>query len=409
MCYTVFLETNRGPKYMKLTHKHTLAASYLGYITQAVVNNLTPLLFVVFETSLGISIGRISLLITVNFGVQMLVDLLSAKWINVIGTRRAIVAAHAFAAAGLVALGVLPYRTADPYVGVLCAVCLCAVGGGITEVLISPIVEALPSEDKAGSMSLLHAFYCWGHVGVVVLSTLYFALAGTGRWALLPVLWAVLPLCNMVLFARVPLCTLAGDEHHTPLRALLKSKMIWLFLLMMVCAGASEQGMSQWASLFAETGLKVPKAMGDLLGPCAFAVMMGLSRTLYGIWGARISLKRCMAASCLLCVAGYAAAVFAPWPLLSLAGCALCGFSVGILWPGTFSLSMVHCPEGGTAMFALFALAGDVGCALGPGVVGAVSGMAGGALKAGLLAACAFPVLLLLAVSRLRRRPKGEQ
>ena len=359
---------------MKLTHKHTLAASYLGYITQAVVNNLTPLLFVVFETSLGISIGRISLLITVNFGVQMLVDLLSAKWINVIGTRRAIVAAHAFAAAGLVALGVLPYRTADPYVGVLCAVCLCAVGGGITEVLISPIVEALPSEDKAGSMSLLHAFYCWGHVGVVVLSTLYFALAGTGRWALLPVLWAVLPLCNMVLFARVPLCTLAGDEHHTPLRALLKSKMIWLFLLMMVCAG-----------------------------------MMGLSRTLYGIWGARISLKRCMAASCLLCVAGYAAAVFAPWPLLSLAGCALCGFSVGILWPGTFSLSMVHCPEGGTAMFALFALAGDVGCALGPGVVGAVSGMAGGALKAGLLAACAFPVLLLLAVSRLRRRPKGEQ
>lgn len=276
MCYTVFLETNRGAKYMKLTHKHTLAASYLGYITQAVVNNLTPLLFVVFETSLGISIGRISLLITVNFGVQMLVDLLSAKWINVIGTRRAIVAAHAFAAAGLVALGVLPYRTADPYVGVLCAVCLCAVGGGITEVLISPIVEALPSEDKAGSMSLLHAFYCWGHVGVVVLSTLYFALAGTGRWALLPVLWAVLPLCNMVLFARVPLCTLAGDEHHTPLRALLKSKMIWLFLLMMVCAGASEQGMSQWASLFAETGLKVPKAMGDLLGPCAFAVMMGL-------------------------------------------------------------------------------------------------------------------------------------
>ena len=224
---------------MKLTHKHTLAASYLGYITQAVVNNLTPLLFVVFETSLGISIGRISLLITVNFGVQMLVDLLSAKWINVIGTRRAIVAAHAFAAAGLVALGVLPYRTADPYVGVLCAVCLCAVGGGITEVLISPIVEALPSEDKAGSMSLLHAFYCWGHVGVVVLSTLYFALAGTGRWALLPVLWAVLPLCNMVLFARVPLCKLAGDEHHTPLRALLKSKMIWLFLLMMVCAGAS--------------------------------------------------------------------------------------------------------------------------------------------------------------------------
>lgn len=207
----------------------------------------------------------------------------------------------------------------------------------------------------------------------------------------------------------MPLCTLAGDEHHTPLRALLKSKMIWLFLLMMVCAGASEQGMSQWASLFAETGLKVPKAMGDLLGPCAFAVMMGLSRTLYGIWGARISLKRCMAASCLLCVAGYAAAVFAPWPLLSLAGCALCGFSVGILWPGTFSLSMVHCPEGGTAMFALFALAGDVGCALGPGVVGAVSGMAGGALKAGLLAACAFPVLLLLAVSRLRRRPKGEQ
>jgi MFS family permease len=393
---------------MKLTHKHTLAASYLGYITQAVVNNLTPLLFVVFETSLGISIGRISLLITVNFGVQMLGDLLSAKWINVIGTRRAIVAAHAFAAAGLVALGVLPYRTAT-----ICgrAVCGLPVRGGRRHYRGAHQSHrgGAAQRRQGGSMCLLHAFTAGAIVGCVVLSTLYFALAGTGRWALLPVLWAVLPLCNMVLFARVPLCTLAGDEHHTPLRALLKSKMIWLFLLMMVCAGASEQGMSQWASLFAETGLKVPKAMGDLLGPCAFAVMMGLSRTLYGIWGARISLKRCMAASCLLCVAGYAAAVFAPWPLLSLAGCALCGFSVGILWPGTFSLSMVHCPEGGTAMFALFALAGDVGCALGPGVVGAVSGMAGGALKAGLLAACAFPVLLLLAVSRLRRRPKGEQ
>ena len=392
-----------------LTYTHTLHACYGGYIVQAIIANLAPLFFVVFQTAFDVSFEQIGRLILLTFGTQLVVDLLSVKFVDKIGYRAALVLAHTCSVAGLVMLGTLPRLLPDPYTGLTLSVIVYAVGGGLIEVLISPIVEALPSEDKAGSMSLLHAFYCWGHVGVVVLSTLYFALAGTGRWALLPVLWAVLPLCNMVLFARVPLCTLAGDEHHTPLRALLKSKMIWLFLLMMVCAGASEQGMSQWASLFAETGLKVPKAMGDLLGPCAFAVMMGLSRTLYGIWGARISLKRCMAASCLLCVAGYAAAVFAPWPLLSLAGCALCGFSVGILWPGTFSLSMVHCPEGGTAMFALFALAGDVGCALGPGVVGAVSGMAGGALKAGLLAACAFPVLLLLAVSRLRRRPKGEQ
>ena len=394
---------------IRTSYTHTILASYLGYITQAVVNNFAPLLFLTFRSQMGLTLEQITLLTTLNFSIQLLVDFLSVKVVDRIGYRPCVVAAHLFSAAGLSALAFLPQLLGNAYAGLMLAVTLYAMGGGLIEVLVSPIVEACPTDKKEAAMSLLHSFYCWGHVGVVVLSTLYFALAGTGRWALLPVLWAVLPLCNMVLFARVPLCTLAGDEHHTPLRALLKSKMIWLFLLMMVCAGASEQGMSQWASLFAETGLKVPKAMGDLLGPCAFAVMMGLSRTLYGIWGARISLKRCMAASCLLCVAGYAAAVFVPWPLLSLAGCALCGFSVGILWPGTFSLSMVHCPEGGTAMFALFALAGDVGCALGPGVVGAVSGMAGGALKAGLLAACAFPVLLLLAVSRLRRRPKGEQ
>ena len=394
---------------IRTSYTHTILASYLGYITQAVVNNFAPLLFLTFRSQMGLTLEQITLLTTLNFSIQLLVDFLSVKVVDRIGYRPCVVAAHLFSAAGLSALAFLPQLLGNAYAGLMLAVTLYAMGGGLIEVLVSPIVEACPTDKKEAAMSLLHSFYCWGHVGVVVLSTLYFALAGTGRWALLPVLWAVLPLCNMVLFARVPLCKLAGDEHHTPLRALLKSKMIWLFLLMMVCAGASEQGMSQWASLFAETGLKVPKAMGDLLGPCAFAVMMGLSRTLYGIWGARISLKRCMAASCLLCVAGYAAAVFAPWPLLSLAGCALCGFSVGILWPGTFSLSMVHCPEGGTAMFALFALAGDVGCALGPGVVGAVSGMAGGALKAGLLAACAFPVLLLLAVSRLRRRPKGEQ
>lgn len=392
-----------------MTYKHTKYACYLGYITQAIINNLAPLLFVAFQTQFHISLEQISLLISMNFGIQIIVDFLAAKFVDKIGCRPCVIAAHLFSVAGLISLGLLPYVFPYAYAGLLTAVALNAVGGGLTEVLISPIIEALPGDEKASAMSLLHSFYCWGHVGVVLLSTLYFTAAGVENWRFLPFLWAAVPLFNTFLFAAVPLKALVEDEHGPMgLKKLLSVKIFWILILMMICSGASEQAMSQWASFFAEKGLHVSKTAGDLLGPCAFAVCMGLSRTLYGLKGSKINLKKAISLSSLLCAAAYIIAVFSPWPLLALFGCALCGFSVGIMWPGVFSLSAVNYPLGGTAMFALLALAGDVGCSAGPALVGIVSDKAG-TLNTGLLAAIIFPLILIISILSLRKAKRGRK
>lgn len=397
---------------MERKYKRTLYASYIGYITQAIVNNLAPLLFVTFQREYAISLEQIGFLVTFNFLLQIVIDLAAARYVERIGYKKAIVAAHVFAAAGLVGLSVLPEVLGNGYAGILAAIALYAVGGGLIEVLISPIVEALPTDEKSSAMSLLHSFYCWGHVGVVLLSTLFFAAAGIENWRILPVIWAVVPICNVVLFAGAPVKAYGEEQESVPVRKLFSMKLFWLFFVLMICSGASEQGMSQWSSYFAEKGLGVSKTLGDLLGPCAFAVFMGASRAFYGIFGERINLKKFISLSSLLCIAAYMLAVFAPSPLLSLLGCSLCGLSVGIMWPGVFSLSSSRCPQGGTAMFALLALAGDVGCSAGPSIVGTVSDAFGGNLKAGLLCAAIFPLILLLCVgilSRVRRTGVSEK
>lgn len=387
------------------TTKHTLYASYLGYITQAIINNLAPLLFITFQTRLHIRLELIALLITINFGVQIITDILAAKYADHIGYRPLVVLAHILSSLGLLGLGVLPYLLSNAYLGIVISVILYAIGGGLIEVLISPIVEALPNEQKEQSMSLLHSFYCWGQVGVVLLSTLYFAMVGITYWYYLPILFAILPLANGILFTQVPLYVLHQDIKPIPVSRLFRMKLFYLFVLIMICAGASEQAMSQWASYFAESGLQVGKTMGDLLGPCSFAIMMGLSRLFYGKFGHQIPLKKFMYLSGFLCILSYLLVVSPTNPILSLLGCSLCGLSVGIMWPGTFSLAANTCPGGGTAMFALFALAGDIGCAVGPTIVGQVSSMSGN-LKTGLLVACLFPILLVIGLSFLREKAK---
>ncbi|MDO4355497.1 MAG: MFS transporter [Clostridia bacterium] len=405
---------------MTFTHRHTLAACYIGYITQAIVNNLAPLLFVTFQSEFALSLPMIGALISVNFVTQIITDLVSAKYVDKIGYRAATVLAHILATLGLVGFAVLPSLLPNAYAGVLVAMVLCAIGGGLNEVLISPIVESLPGDAKAQAMSLLHSFYCWGHMGVVLLSTLFFATLGVANWRVLCVLWAIVPLLNTFLFAKVPLRVLVEDEQRVPLGQLFRQRIFWLFMILMIAAGASEQAMSQWSSLFAELGLGVSKSVGDLLGPCAFALLMGLARLFYGVRGAKLDLHRCLVGSSLLCIFSYLLAVFAPHPILSLAGCALTGLSVGMMWPGTFSLAAAGYPQGGTAMFAMLAFAGDVGCASGPAVVSAASNLAdrvGSAaanllhastleslgLKLGLLVAICFPVIMVTGVTALKR------
>ena len=303
-------------------------------------------------------------------------------------------------------MGVFPFLFSNAYAGLIVAVLINAIGGGLIEVLISPIVESLPGDEKASAMSLLHSFYCWGHVSVVIISTLYFVTVGISKWYLLTIFWAIIPFFNAFFFSKVPLHTVEAEAESLPIRKLFSMKIFWMFLILMICSGASEQAMSQWASLFAESGLKVSKTLGDLLGPCAFAVLMGVSRVFYGKFGAKIKLKKFIIASGFLCIISYLLATLSPYPLLSLVGCGLCGLSVGIMWPGTFSLSCQYCPQGGTALFALLALGGDIGCAAGPGLVGVVSNLANDNLKSGLLFAMVFPIVMVIVTGMLRKIKK---
>ncbi|MBS5874169.1 MAG: MFS transporter [Clostridiales bacterium] len=381
---------------IRRSYNHTLYASYLGYITQAIVNTFVPLLFLTFQSTYQISLERITSLVTVNFGIQLVVDLLSTKWVDKIGYRISIVAAHICAAGGLAGLGIFPDLFPDPYWGLLFAVGLYAVGGGLIEVLVSPIVEACPTEKKSAAMSLLHSFYCWGCVLVILISTLFFSIFGIANWRVLSLVWAALPLLNAFYYSQVPIATLHEEGEAMPARKLFSSGVFWVFALLMVCAGASEQAMSQWASAFAESGLQISKSVGDLAGPCMFSILMGVTRVFYAKFSERINLTAFMIGSGILCIVSYLLTSLSVYPLLSLVGCGLCGLSVGILWPGAFSLACTACPKGGTAMFALLALAGDLGCSAGPSLVGFVSDAAQGNLKAGLLAAIGFPILLLL-------------
>lgn len=379
---------------MKLTYKNTIVSCFVGYIVQAVVNNFVPLLFITFQNTYNIHLSQITLLVTFNFGVQLLTDLVAAKYVDKLGYRLSILLAHVFSAMGLLLLTILP-EVLPPFIGILAAVTVYAVGGGLLEVLVSPIMESCPTDNKEAAMSLLHSFYCWGHVGVVLISTLFFHFAGIGSWRILAWIWALIPICNGILFLKTPMAPLISEgETGMTMGELFRNKTFWWLMVMMVCSGASEQAVSQWASAFAEQGLGISKTAGDLAGPMTFAICMGLARLVYGKYGEKIPLDKFMKGSTLLCVGAYLLISLSPWPALSLVGCAICGLSVGIMWPGTFSTAAVALRSGGTAMFALLALGGDLGCGGGPTLVGLVSDAVGGNMKLGILAAIVFPVVL---------------
>lgn len=382
-----------------MSYTKTIRACFIGYIVQAIVNNFAPLLFLTFQSSYQIPLSQITLLVTINFGLQLLVDLLSAGFIDKIGYRAAIMLAHILSAAGLIGLTILPEVTPDPFAGLLLAVMVYAVGGGLLEVLVSPIVESCPTEHKEKTMSVLHSFYCWGHVGVVLLSTLFFTLFDIENWKIMALIWALIPIANTVLFAKVPLFSLLEEgERGLTVGELVRNKTFWLLMLLMMCAGACEQSVSQWASAFAEQGLGVNKTVGDLAGPMFFAIMMGVSRAFYGKYGDKLDLQKFMLYSGVLCGFSYLLISLSPWPVMGLIGCGICGLSVGILWPGTFSMGAAAIRGGGTAMFAFFALAGDLGCSGGPTFVGFISGIFQDNLKTGILAAIVFPMLLIVGI-----------
>lgn len=389
---------------MKNQYNKTITACFVAYIVQAIVNNFVPLLFLTFQRTYEIPLAQITMLVTFNFGVQLLVDLLAVGFVDKIGYKKAMIGAHVLSVAGLLLLTILPEVLPSAFAGILISVMVYAIGGGLLEVIVSPVVEACPSDNKEKAMSMLHSFYCWGHVGVVLLSTVFFFVFGIENWKIMAVMWALIPLANAFVFVKVPVPSLMEEgEQGLSLKELFGMKMFWLLLIMMVCAGASEQAVSQWASTFAEKGLGISKIAGDLAGPMAFALCMGLSRMFYGKYGEKIRLDYFMKGSCVFCVISYLGISLFPNPILSLFACAVSGFSVGIMWPGTFSKAAAALPKAGTALFALLALGGDFGCSAGPTLVGFVSDLAGDNLKMGILASIVFPVLLLAGLAICRK------
>lgn len=389
---------------MKSKYQKTLIACYLGFITQAITANFAPLLFLTFHRTYQISLGRIAFISTAFFFTQLLVDLFCAKYVDRIGYRRSVIASEVFSASGLIGLAFLPSLLPDPYVGIMISVIIYAMGSGLIEVLVSPIVEACPFDNKDSVMSLLHSFYCWGSVGVILLSTIFFAIFGIENWRILSCVWALIPLFNTFNFISCPIESLTEEGEGFSIRQLFHIPIFWIALILMVCAGASEISMAQWASAYVESALGISKNIGDIIGPCLFAIMMGISRFFYGKYGEKLDLMKFMIASGILCLICYLLAALAPLPFLNLVGCGLCGFSVGIMWPGTISIASKKIPLGGTAMFALLAMAGDLGGAVGPGIVGLVTQAANDNLKIGVLAGCVFPAVLVLSVLLLRRK-----
>ena len=389
---------------MKNKYQKTMIACYLGFITQAITANFAPLLFLTFHRTYQISLGRIAFISTAFFFTQLLVDLFCAKYVDRIGYRRSVIASEVFSAAGLIGLAFLPSLLPDPYVGILISVIIYAMGSGLIEVLVSPIVEACPFDNKESVMSLLHSFYCWGSVGVILLSTIFFAIFGIENWRILACIWALIPLYNTFNFISCPIESLTEEGEGLSIRQLCHIPIFWIALILMVCAGASEISMAQWASAYVESALGISKSIGDIIGPCLFAVMMGMSRSFYGKYGENIDLMKFMIGSGALCLVCYLLSALAPLPFLNLVGCAVCGFSVGIMWPGTISIASKKIPLGGTAMFALLAMAGDLGGSVGPGIVGFVTQNANDNLKVGMLAGCVFPTVLVLSVLLLKRK-----
>ncbi len=387
----------------QLTDSHTRIACYFGFITQAIVNNFIPLLFVHFTREFDMTLGQIAPLVSINFAIQLCVDLLCAKFADKLGYRTCMVLSHVFAALGLAGLSFLPELVGNPFVGILISMVLYAIGGGILEVLCSPIVEAIPSKHKSATMSILHAFYCWGHLGVVLVSTLFFSLAGIENWRYLACIWAILPALNAIAFAKVPIRRTVEEEKSMSVKELFGSKLFWLLIILMVCSGAGEQAMAQWVSAFAEAGLKVDKTIGDLAGGCMFAALMSVSRLVNAGLSRRYPKMGYMPLFAALCAVGYLLASLSSSPVLALVGCALCGLACGVFWPGTFSLAAGRFPAGGTALFAFLAVAGDLGCTSGPGLVGLVSGLLGDNLKGGILAAAVFPTVMVVSLLVLNR------
>lgn len=387
-------------------YKKTVMACFIGAISQAIVVNFAPLLFVTFQNIFGIPLEEITVLISLNFITQFSTDLVASKYAKRIGYRKCLIAAHSMAGGGLIMMAFLP-QIINPFAALIMATIIYAVGGGLLEVLTSPLLEACPTKNKSAIMSLMHSFYSWGVVGVVIVSTVFFELFGIHNWAVMACIWAMVPLGNIILLSTAPMYEISDSGEDKPnYKQLFSQKVFWLIIIIMLCSGAAELAVSQWASTFVEQGFHLSKSTGDLIGVGGFAAFMGLSRVIYSKCANRISPMRAIALSTCLCIVSYLMIGLSNSGVIGLMGCVICGFSVGILWPGTLSMASEKVVSGGTTMFALCALGGDIGCTSGPALAGFMTGVLGGDLRLGILCSIIFPILLIVALGLLKEDKK---
>lgn len=372
----------------------TKLAGYVGFIVQAIVNNFLPILFIVFQDVYGLGYEKLGRLIVINFATQMFIDFITPKIIHKLGYRRAAFLCQFTACVGLCLMAVLPRFMSNTYLAIIISIVFYATGSGLMEVILSPMIEMLPTGNKSGNMAVLHSFYCWGQTVVVPLTTLMVFIFGRENWTYIPLVWAVVPFVNMFTFLRVPIVEPDSEEKQSTFLELARTPKFVVYMVMMLCAGASEIAMSQWSSLFVEQALGVSKAIGDIVGPCLFALFMALGRVIYASLSKKVSFTRLLIWLNLLCFICYVMVALCHIAVLSLVFCALCGLSVSISWPGIYSAGARTFKTGGAVMFSAFAMCGDTGCALGPGLVGLVAEYTN--LNVGFLVAAVFPLIMVI-------------
>lgn len=401
---------------MKKEFRLTLMAARMGFFTQALVNNLAPVFFVLFRVLYGFSYLQVGILAALNFTLQLFADITSPNLISRFGYRKCAMTAQALCAVGLILMPGLCILTGGVYISFIIPVLIYSYGAGMIEVLASPIVEAIPDLPENTKMSMLHSFYSWGQMTCVALTTLALHFIGYERWFLIPVLWSAIPIFGIILFSRARLDMADMAEKESEKGGRLFCRSFVLMLIIMTCAGASEIAMSEWSSLFAEEALGVSKVAGDLFGPCMFALFMGMGRMCHAKFGERLNLSRLIKACSLLCVICYVGAALLRPAAASLIFCALTGLSVSLMWPGALSLAAAR-NNGGARMYGLLAAFGDIGCIIGPVVTSSVSEFADGneriraigaayglsadktALRASLLAMALIPLVMLICLS----------
>lgn len=355
------------------SYQLTTISCFVGIFCQAVSSNITAILFIPLMTLYGLSYVHLGLLVGINFTTQVLVDIIASRLVDRYGFRVFVLPSDILAVIGLVLFGLTPVLFDNILTGLVFSTIIFSASCGLQEVMLSPIVNAIPHNDKGPAMALMHSFYAWGQVATIIITTLFLFFFGIENWQVIVFLWALVPLVNFFMFLAAPFPGVIHENQRMTMRDLILKPFYLVALLAIMGGAATELVMNQWSSTFSEKVLELPKVTGDILGMCGFAVFLGLGRVLYGRYGSKINMNNVLVGSAAAAVVCYIAVAISPLPAISLAACAVCGLAASLLWPGTLVITAEKYPLAGAWIFAILAAAGDIGAASGPFAAGVIT------------------------------------